>query len=236
MKNLYDPDKRHWDRYNTFASGHMTAKPHYNSWNRGSGFQFFETGEIVFDGAPRDIDIRRLYSDIGVDIVSTNNPGYKFIHPKTGEKIPAAQLSHNGQQILLIDLESKRAVRLDGRDTNKNLPTHLASADAYALSSEAPIMGNNNIIVNAPSPITDEAREWKSVIEVIIKLDKANNPDAYNHWYNTYHHYNKVSLSNVQKTPYEFLKSMDVSQKTAIANLGVTFDRTAIPEPYLLIN
>jgi hypothetical protein len=222
MKNLYDPKHRHWDKYHTFHSSI-------------GGFRFFETGEIAFDAYAHDIDIRRVYKDIGVEIISTNYTNHTFLHPKTGAKIPKAQLSHHGQQILMIDLESKRVVSMDGRindDAQKGLPTHLRNAEAYALSENAPLMSFKSIKINAPSPITDEAREWKNVVEVLIKLEEKKVKEEYR-WATGRIH---VGLEKIQKTPYEFLMAASPTLKKSILQHGLQFDRAAIPEPYILIN
>lgn len=222
MKNLYDPKHRHWDKYHTFYSSI-------------SGFRFFETGEIAFDSYAHDIDIRRVYRDVGVEIISTNDTHHTFLHPKTGAKIPKAQLSHRGQQILMIDLESKRVVSMDGRINDaaqKAIPTHLRNAEAYALSENAPLMSTRSITINAPSPITDEAHEWKNVVEVLIKLDEKKVKEDYRWGSGRIN----VGLENIQNTPYEFLMAASPTWKKSILLHGLHFDRAAVPESYILIN
>jgi hypothetical protein len=113
----FNRDAMEWDSWQAF---HIDLLYH--------AFVQFDTGEFVVCNNSWRPENRKVYSKLHIQIVATDDdecpklytPGMASV---VGAKpIPKSHLNHHGQQTLLLDLDSKRAVSLYPGLTKENAP------------------------------------------------------------------------------------------------------------------
>lgn len=151
----FDPEKRLWSEHDNF----------YNSLHTGL-FTVREDGSASIHAyrAHNKPDRRKYYETFNVTICSsreTISARYTLTDPD-GTKLKRTWLQ-NENQILVVDLHQKRAVRGDG--TSYKRPDHgfltdvkASTSEVYAASPDAPLLGFE-IAVFSPRPTPPEDRK-----------------------------------------------------------------------------
>lgn len=223
MINTYKPEQQSWDRYRAF----------YTAQN---GFVSFSTGETMYTYNKPDPSDRRYYKEHNVTIIGTSDDTKMvYLHPQTGKAIPKAQLTFQGIQYLLVDHESKRAVRLHDWHSlheKNDRPAHLADARAFTFTGASNPIGAS-VVVNAPTVITPEHLVWKKTVETIIKLK--GNLDTQR----SYNYGKKISSSTTKETPYEYVQRLEKDDRFmyhCIGRDGVEFTRDPEPLDFIMVD
>lgn len=95
-----NPTRRRWDHWRSF---HVCDGP----------FTDFESGECIWTDSEPAPDLRRMYRQRNVQIVSTADAECPRLYlPGETTAIPAAWLNSSGQQIVAIDYDFNKVVRL----------------------------------------------------------------------------------------------------------------------------
>lgn len=166
----FDRDKMQWDSWEAF---HVDLKSY--------AFVQFDTGEFIVYSTSWRPENRKTYSDFHIQIVATNDddcpklytPGMASV---VGAKpIPKSHFNHHGQQTLLLDLDSKRAVGLFPQMTKENAPlvperftkSHRCSA-WYAGPDAVPVAAP--ITRHYPQPLTFNQRTHIKELEEACKV------------------------------------------------------------------
>lgn len=141
----FDPNKQAWDCFKRF---HILTGPAYrHRWVQ------FESGEIYFTCDAIHARHRGHYSSNEISIVSTADPklSLSFARPDDDERkpIPRSQLNASGQQVLVIDQQYKRAVRLS-RNTNLTPVGLNLAATAYCPGDGCEVVGGAPVQVKIP--------------------------------------------------------------------------------------
>jgi hypothetical protein len=135
MLDVKIPDEaRSWDRYNAF---HCAV--HMNAFHRTSSYQaspiiLFDTGELIVTTSCPSPWMRGHYPLVGISL--TTSKDVKLYLPD-GTPCTMAWLDDYGMQYLLVDHETKQAVRFstyryDGKKLTPGIPTRFQmSATAY---------------------------------------------------------------------------------------------------------
>lgn len=150
-----------------YAKADFMAWDEYHAFHvyRDNIFVQFITGEVIVRPYIR-IRNRKHYPDLGVSICSTSLTNYKFAEPGSDVAIPRARLSHNGQQILLVDHTHNIAVSLEGWTDPTKVPTHLARSIAYYPNDRHPPIGGTTIkLYNPYKRSTEFARYKKQIVD-----------------------------------------------------------------------
>jgi len=161
----YDAAKQKWDRY-----GHFYVPHNDREWN---GFPFvrFITGELAIVGGYFRPSIRGVYPAYNVAVALSSDPAYNYFTP-AGVAIPKAQLTAQGYSpLLLIDLDTKRAVRANwgGVAEKDKLPFHLRQVLAWIPAEGANPCSVLPIEVSPPTEFPKEVLEWKKEIRVLAQ-------------------------------------------------------------------
>lgn len=120
------------------------------------------TGELIVTSRSVRPDMRGVHNDIGLAILSTTDKECPALHTPDGAKLTTAALTHKGQQILLFDRETKRAVRIDqpGDWGGNCVPKSLRScASAYVPGDDCAPIGSAPVDVWLPRTFTEEEQE-----------------------------------------------------------------------------
>lgn len=108
----FDPAEMAWDSWRAFHIDH--------EWNT---FVQFDTGEFVVCARSWSPDKRKTYDKLHLRIVATSDDDCPRLYiPGAETPIPKSHLNHKGQQVLLLDLDHKRAVSVDLYLTKANAP------------------------------------------------------------------------------------------------------------------
>lgn len=148
-----------WDEYRAF---HVKVGP----------FVQFDTGEVIctrsnFD---RDDGVRRLYSDLNVEIRYTADDKMPTLYLPDGTKVAKSWLDDKGSQTILIDWNHNIAIRLGGTGNmpdytpkdhwQANIPERFrGKASAYWPGERSKPLGSIGIKVTRPRKLTDAERE-----------------------------------------------------------------------------
>ena len=175
----FDRSKMEWDSWHAF---HIT----HEGYNK---FVQFDTGEVVVCYRRWQPDNRRDYPELHVQIVATDDEKCPklYIPGDTPIPIPKSHLNHNGQQILLVDFDHKRAVSLDrvlNRADNpppipeRFLDNNNRDISAYYAGPNAVPIGSP-ITRHYPTPLTYDQRKHIKELEDACKvwLQMQPNPD-----------------------------------------------------------
>lgn len=160
----FDYAQARWDEW---REKHI--EPHHQ-------FVQFETGELVFTYSFPSPESRRKYTSIGVQVVSTADDDCpKLYIPGEAKPLTKASLARTGMQYLLIDLDTKRAVRLGHGDWQNAIPKRFnGRVTAYFSGNGRPPQGAP-INVSTPYVPTDAERQHiediKSACEVWVGLN-----------------------------------------------------------------
>jgi len=148
MKKLkFDYDNKRWDRYGAF---HHTD----------GGLVHFDTGEVMVR-ANMESYYRTVYSDFGIQLVSTTEPECPALYfdRECTDLVTKAWLTQDGQQELAIDLEQNCAVAFryhnwyrGKREHNSSLGSHVEQASVYWSGANRMPVPLAKIQVQAPNP------------------------------------------------------------------------------------
>ena len=176
----FDHSKMEWDGWRAFHVDH-----YYNK------FVQFDTGEFVVNSRRWSPDERQIYKELHLQVVATDDdkcpplftPGMATV---VGAKpIPKSHLNHNGQQILLLDFNHKRAVSIDRTLSREDMPLiperftgHYSRVVAYYAGSKAVPVGSP-ITRHRPQQLTpDERTHIKELVDASkVWLQMQPNPD-----------------------------------------------------------
>lgn len=155
----FEHKRQRWDYYKTFHVNH--GHGHY-AYGTGIGaFVQFVTGELIVTTGDWLPDRRRFYRDLNITVMSTADENCPALY-HNGTLVTKAVLNRNGQQILLIDHDTKQAVRIDGRfskHTKLPVPPWLwDKCYAYFAGPGQPPVGKQ-IRLMTPKQRTAEERE-----------------------------------------------------------------------------
>lgn len=120
--------KQRWDKYRQFHIGvtpvslTSTTVPYAEP-----PFVMFDSGEVIATSGAPNPNVRCAYPMLGVTLVATGDAKCPALTTADGAKVPKAWLNDNGQQYLLIDHDTGRAVRTDAYYN----ASPLVSADCY---------------------------------------------------------------------------------------------------------
>ncbi len=159
------PGQRYWDRYQAFYKEFHTDYRYTHGL-----FSLFETGELrVNYSAPRPGN-RFHDKTLNIELYSTRDGYHKFVTPD-GEEIKTAWLFHYGTQYLLIDHDTKRAVRLSYNrvtepDRFRDAPKNLRDSAAYI-----PRVGANPVgaPIKVSYPRPDNFKEMSQWCDEVVK-------------------------------------------------------------------
>jgi hypothetical protein len=138
----FDRAEMTWDAWQAFHIGFDRT------------FVQFDTGEFVACSRNWSPEDRRLYPSFRLRIVATNDdkcPHLYVPHSGRDKPIPRSHLSRKGQQTLLLDLDSKRAVGLYPwltQNTAPQVPERFTAKSSYNVA--AYYAGPNAFPVGAP--------------------------------------------------------------------------------------
>jgi hypothetical protein len=108
----FDRTKMDWDIWRAFYIIHVR-----------SSFVQFDTGEFIVTARRWNPDERRTYKELNLQVVATSDDACPRLYvPGSMKPVPKLHLIDKGQQTLLLDLDHKRAVSLDGWLTKENAP------------------------------------------------------------------------------------------------------------------
>lgn len=169
-----------WDGWRAFHIDHGYSK-----------FTQFDTGEFVVCSRRWAPDNRQVYKDLHIQVVATDDEDCpKLYLPGMASVVGAkpvfkSHLNHNGQQILLLDFNHKRAVSLDRWLTKDNAPSSLPErfldrgarniSAYYAGPKATPIAAP--ITRHFPAPLTTEQRTHIKELEAAAKVWLEMQPD-----------------------------------------------------------
>lgn len=152
---------RRWDMYKAF---HI---------HTGRGFVQFETGEIICTRNKYDPQERGYHKPHEVYVVHPDDGVLEFMTDE-GEPIPTAQLTKDGNPVLLFDPQFGRAVRLgyrwNARNDDKALPEHLRGYTVLSYSESDMPRGSMKIKVSSPFVATKEHKQWLKEAQEYAKV------------------------------------------------------------------
>ena len=208
-----------WDRYRHF---HNALTP----------FVRFITGELMVESIHPTPAERRVYPEFGVALTHTTDGHFEFLTP-AGVTLPKAQLNYGGGQYLLVDLESKQAVRLHW-NVGTNAPTHLNYARAY-------ILGEGGTLVGAPvryaPPLAkdDPARDWmkqaRGVAQGIVALEPETYDGMWAFWDSPRIDYDEMA----QRAPAAWVRAQVPRMVKKVAEYGIEVRRRVHAVPYVCV-
>lgn len=213
-----------WDRYRAF---HMTHGGSYHSHI----FVQFDTGELICTNSWPDPDYRRVYNELGVQLVLTIDKDCPQLKTASGEKILKAWLP---SQQLLIDQASGRAVRLAysiGHESGrlKEIPKRLQDEAFAYFGGEGMMPVGAPITINRPEVYT---LEQKRKIAETVKCCKL--------WWELEKDDKKKIPSKIEALTTKFLLDTDFSNlsddyRRRVALYNVSHSRTTYTEAYLCV-
>jgi hypothetical protein len=168
----FDHSQMEWGAWNAF---HVVHK--HNT------FYQFDTGEFIVTSHTWHPDERRIYSDLNIQIVGTNDEDCPQLYvPSNSKPIPKSHLNHKGQQYLLLDLDHKRAVSLYPWLTKDNAPSvperftdKQRVAAWYAGPGAVPV--GTSITRHYPQPLTMQQRSHINKLSDVCKIWLRMQPD-----------------------------------------------------------
>jgi hypothetical protein len=170
----FDSKNKKWDRYGAFHTHVGDDK-----------FVYFETGEVMAVGYRWRPHQRKYYPDLNVSVTSPRDREFKFALPD-GTPCPTAWLISDNTPDLLVDHDTKRAVRLGyGRgDDVKKLPKHLQHARAFFSGNNAFPQSMAKIEIAKPYRLSKENRKWlEDFYNLCAVYTKATGFEPPNRWW-----------------------------------------------------
>lgn len=210
-----------WDKYKAF---HMCIG---GGW-QGNLFVQFDTGELICVNSRPNPDYRRVYNELGVQLVLTTDKNCPQFKTARGEKILRAWLS---PQQLLIDQSSGRAVKLSGRsyDTSlKEIPKRLQREVSAYFGGEGMMPVGTPITINRPEVYTlEQKRKIAETVECCKmwwELEKDN--------YKTTVATSGIDSNFILGTSFN---NLSLDKRICIALKGVITPRKIYTEAYLCV-
>lgn len=164
---------RRWDMYRAF---HV---------HTGKGFVQFETGEIICTRNKFDPHERGYHKLHDVYIVHPDDNVLNF-YTDEGEPIPTAQLTKDGNPVLLFDPQFNRAVHLgyrwNARNDDVKLPEHLRGFTTLTFNTNDMPRGSLPIKISSPFVATKEHRQWLKEAQEYAKVMYEMLRDGQSYW------------------------------------------------------
>jgi hypothetical protein len=218
----FDHARQEWDKYKRFHVVH-------------GNFVQFDTNEMIctiYSWQP-PVDVRRNYSTFNFTVAGTRDSHLPTLKTPDGEIVPKTWVSRNTMQTLLIDHDTKRAVRLAGfgnqhRDKDKSwqapIPVSLrGTCSAYFAGPGEPPVGRT-VTVSRPAKYTkDEIEHGRTLVAACKMWRELEQPKP----------------AFLQKCSLKELLAMDFTSMTAchrysVAIHGITPTYDTTEYPYLL--
>jgi len=230
------PGQRYWDRYCAFY------KEFHTDYHSTHGlFSLFETGELRVNYAAPSPNLRFHDKTFNIELYSTRDGYHKFITPD-GEDIKKTWLFHYGTQYLLIDHDTKRAVRLSyNRNPGRfsDAPNNLKDSAAYIPRAGANPVGAP-IKVSSPRPENfkeisqwcDEVVKTCETIERVAPYDYSEG-GVYGWW--SSERPRVPTQDMLALLPAEYVHSLSPKLIKHIATYKFNTPRKEVDYPYLLL-
>ena len=169
MRDVKIPlDARSWDQYQAFHTfcgfGAQDFKTRSHWGGPPSPLVLFDTGEVICIQSSPNPNQRGVYSSIGVRLTHTKETS---LWTPDGSPITRAWLDDGGMQYLLVDLDTKHAVRLDGKRRSSPRVDHTGSP----LTQGIPVRFQYNCHAYIPGPGLPPIAHEK--VRVSIPLERA---------------------------------------------------------------
>ena len=218
----FDHARQEWDKYKRFHVGH-------------GNFVQFDTNELIctiYPWQPRPI-VRRNYITFNFTVAGTRDSHLPTLKTPDGEIVPKAWVSRNTMQTLLIDHDTKRAVRLAGfgnhhGDKDKSwqapIPVSLrGTCSAYFAGPGEPPVGRN-VTVSRPAKYTkDEIEHGRTLVAACRMWRELEQP--------TQRAWEKYTLRTLLGMDFA---TMTPGQRATLAERGIYPSYDTTEYPYLL--
>jgi hypothetical protein len=147
----FETSRMRWDLYNQF---HQT--PCGIPW-----MTQFITGEVICTAGRLDPYDHKGYSECHIRVIGTGDSQYPQLYSPDGEPLLKAWLSDEGQQTLILDLDTHRVARVAGRQwgfRDTRIPVWLRGrCTMYWAGPAEPAIG---IPINVSKPFKWDRDEW----------------------------------------------------------------------------
>lgn len=218
-------EQQQWDRYK-----HFYMPP---DWYGNKPIVQFSTGEVGIVNARPKPRARQEYLEYNIALTSTADGHFKFARPD-GRPVPRAWLTADGGQYLLVDLDSRRAVRLTYSALHEaNVPHYMQSmAGGFLREKGLPLGGE--ILIRQPCIMTPERKQWAADLRALAGAHCVVNDLEPSPWYTTL----SPLATTVFNTPVEIALKNYYQTSDSLRHLwtyGIKFQREKEYEPYLLI-
>ena len=87
-----------------------------------AGFMLFETGELLGLRSLDKSEMRRVYRNLGLEIVGTNDDDCPRLLTPEGVCVPKAHLDYKGQHIICVDLDTGYVAKVSDNIPENHLP------------------------------------------------------------------------------------------------------------------
>ncbi len=217
----YNFGAQRWDDYRHF---------HVPAIYRHKPIVQFATGELMITSSKPDPDVRRVWPEYNIALTSTDDGLFKFALPD-GTPVPKAWITQNGGQYLLVDLDTKRAVKLTNYQSRRlDMPTHMRTMSAGFLCAGGEPIGGQ-IEVKAPYKLTPADAEWQNTVMALCGAHcEFNGLTQYRDAQRT-----KLSAHVRNMDPQKLMLLYSDYQKQHIAGAGYLFPREIQRFDYLTI-
>lgn len=161
--------KAEWDKYRAFYIGLD------GSYRHNALFIQFDTGELICTRGAPEPDQRHVYKHLNLEIFGTQDDTSRVFKTPEGETIRPAWLDDRGHQILLLDHDTRQAVRLNySYDiAMPPIPARFrGTAHAYFMGPDCPPIGRP-VQVNRPAKLTPEQKEHLADLRAACKAWEA---------------------------------------------------------------
>lgn len=220
----YDVLRQRWDGYKQF---HIPGNYRYNPVVR------FQSGEVlIITSKPNLQHEQHEYGQYNFALTSSTAGEYKFLLPD-GTPCPQAWLMHKGVQYFLVDLDTKRVVRLSYKYMqDANVPAHMQTGAAGFLRPGGLPIGAP-IAVYRPVTLTAQEKQWVSDLYALIGAHCALNELQRSSWADKL----RLNRAHTQRPVEQVVEQITANQRDAVAVWckGVEFAREVEMHDYLMI-
>jgi hypothetical protein len=210
---------RSWDRYKAF---HKEV----------GLFTVFETGELRFERVAPDPGDRKTYRTFNVAVTATTDSDFQFTTPE-GELLSKAWLSYGMMQYLIVDLCTRKCVKLRrfNHKANLNEPVNLRSAPAFFAGPGADPVGEP-IVVNRPDDVWKrDNKDWLKQVKTIATARVQVMRNVPSVWDQKF----VLTKAMTTKPVEEFAAHMPLEDCAKMAKNGVVYPRVQTTYDYLLV-
>ncbi len=238
-----DPKFRRWDTYREFHMGVGQNSIRQSDRHNLSSFVQFETGEVVCNLTSPNPGFRGEYPLLNLAVYSTSDEKCPKLFLRNGTPVAKAWLEPRGQQILLLDRCTTRAVALrppSEKDATDHLPERFVTKINY--TGRAPAR-----LPKFSAYFAGEGRDPQGpVIAVVPPLNISLTPDEFAHikeitqackaWYAMTEHETKKmyagAVDHKLLLDAKTIADLEPARRCILAENGVA--RKTMYEPYLV--